>query len=103
MTGLRRISIEQAQSLITEQNPVIVDVRDPQSFAMAHIKGAVHLSNDSINSFLQQTDRERPVLVYCYHGNSSISAGQFLSEQGFTEVMSLDGGFESWRHNFPVE
>ncbi len=103
MAVLRRISIEQAQVLITEQNPVIVDVRDPQSYAVSRIQGAVHLSNDSIGSFLQQTDRQRPVLVYCYHGNSSISAGQFLAEQGFTEVMSMDGGFESWRSNYPVE
>ena len=103
MTELRRISIEQALALIGQQNPVIVDVRDPQSYRMSRIQGAVHLSNDNIGSFLQETDRQRPVLVYCYHGNSSISAGQFLAEQGFAEVMSMDGGFESWRTQYPVE
>jgi thiosulfate sulfurtransferase len=103
MTVLRRVSIEQAQLLIAEQDPLIVDVRDPQSYSMSRIKGAVHLSNDSIGDFLQQTDRQRPLLVYCYHGNSSVGACQFLAEQGFTEVMSMDGGFESWRSHYPVE
>jgi thiosulfate sulfurtransferase len=42
-----------------------------------------------------------PVVVCCYHGNSSQSAAQFLVEQGFTEVYSLNGGFEQWKVSYP--
>ena len=97
MNGFSRISVAQAHSIIEQEDPVIVDLRDPRSYGTAHIEGAVHLNNDSVSLFLEQTGRERTVIVYCYHGNSSIGAGQFLAEQGFTRVLSMDGGYEAWR------
>jgi thiosulfate sulfurtransferase len=41
--------------------------------------------------------------VVCYHGNSSQSAAAYLVSQGFSEVYSLDGGFELWRTTYPTE
>jgi thiosulfate sulfurtransferase len=101
MAGFSRISIAQAQTIIQQRAPLIADVRDQQSYRASHIEGAVHLSNDTIAEFLAQNGRDRPVIVYCYHGNSSIGAGQFLVEQGFQQVMSMDGGFEAWRQSRP--
>lgn len=95
--GFSRISVEQALSIIEQEDPVIVDVRDPQAFDAGHLEGAVHLNNDTVSQFLDETNREQAIIVYCYHGNSSISAGQFLVEQGFGRVMSMDGGYEAWR------
>ena len=46
---------------------------------------------------MQQTDFETPVVVVCYHGNSSQGAAQYLAQQGFETVFSMDGGFEAWR------
>ena len=102
MDSFRRISIDQAHAFITESNPVILDVRDAHAFQTAAIAGAVHLSNDNIQGFLADTARDRPLLVYCYHGNSSQSAAQFLIEQGFAQVLSIEGGFEAWRQVYPV-
>jgi len=75
----------------------IVDVRDPDSFAMDHIEQAVHLDNTSLQEFLAKADQQAPVLVYCYHGHMSQGAAAYLAEQGFTETYSMDGGFEAWR------
>ncbi len=97
MADLSRISVDQARCIIEQGDPVIVDVRDPQSYAASRIEGAQHLHGDNVSEFLDRTSRDRQVIVYCYHGNSSISAGQFLLEQGFEQVMSMDGGFEAWR------
>lgn len=102
MDGFSRISVEQAHTIIEQGEPLIVDVRDPQSYTTSHIAGAVHLDNDNVAGFLQQAARERPLIVYCYHGNSSLSAGQFLQQQGFQQVMSMDGGFEAWRQQYAV-
>jgi len=41
--------------------------------------------------------------VVCYHGNSSQSAAAYLISQGFSDVYSLDGGFELWRGTYPTE
>jgi len=67
------------------------------------IAGAVLLDNQSVQDFIEDTDKSVPVLVYCYHGNSSQSAAAWLADKGFAEVYSLDGGFEYWKGQYPVE
>lgn len=98
-----RISPEKAAVLIRERDPVIVDVRDEAAFRGGRIPGAIRLDGASSADFVEQHDKHRPVLVCCYHGHSSQGAAAWLATRGFQEVYSLDGGFEVWRWNFPVE
>lgn len=99
----QRIAPEAAAELIAARQPALVDVRDEHSFRAARIPGALRLDNQSVQDFIEDTDKSVPVLVYCYHGNSSQSAAAWLSEKGFAEVYSLDGGFEYWRGQYAVE
>ena len=98
-----RIAPVAANVLISERSLAILDVRDPQSFRAGHLPGALLLDNQSVQAFVEDTDKATPVLVYCYHGNSSQGASAWLAEKGFTEVYSLDGGFEGWKGQFAVE
>ncbi|MBK5413704.1 thiosulfate sulfurtransferase GlpE [Pseudomonas sp. TH31] len=93
---------EQAQAL-REQGAVVVDVRDPATFAALHISGSKHLDNVSISDFIRAADLDAPTVVVCYHGNSSQSAAAYLISQGFSDVYSMDGGFELWRTTYPAE
>ncbi len=96
------INVLQASEQLA-QGAQLVDIRDPQSFAMGHAAGAQHLSNDNLADFIAGASRTEPVLVMCYHGNSSKGAAQFLLGQGFSEVYSIDGGFDAWRAAFPAQ
>lgn len=102
MSEFKRIPPEQAQAL-REQGAVVVDIRDPQAFAAGHITGAHHLDNQSVADFIRAADLDAPTVVVCYHGNSSQSAAAYLISQGFSDVYSLDGGFELWRGTYPTE
>ncbi|MBC3777316.1 thiosulfate sulfurtransferase GlpE [Pseudomonas sp. SWRI99] len=102
MTEFKRIPPEQAKAL-RENGAVVVDVRDPQTYAANHIPGSHHLDNHSIADFIRNADLYAPVVVVCYHGNSSQSAAGYLISQGFTDVYSMDGGFELWRTIYPSE
>lgn len=99
MEQFQHISVEQAYQLLqqTDSQAVLVDIRDPQSFALAHPEQAYHLTNDTMVSWMDQVDFEQPVIVMCYHGISSQGAAQYLINQGYENVYSLDGGFEGWR------
>jgi len=101
MTEFKRIPPEQAQAL--REQGAVVDVRDPQTFALNHISGARHLDNHNIADFIRAADLDAPTVVCCYHGNSSQSAAAYLISQGFSDVYSLDGGFELWRTTYPSE
>ena len=98
--NFKRIAAEQAKALI-DAGAALADIRDPDSFARSHIDGALHLTNTNLQEFVEQADLDQPLVVYCYHGNSSQPAAQFLYERGFEEVYSLDGGFEVWQQLFP--
>ncbi|HDS1818059.1 TPA: thiosulfate sulfurtransferase GlpE [Pseudomonas putida] len=100
MSEFKRIPPEQALAL-REQGAVVVDIRDPQAFAAGHISGATHLDNHSVADFIRNADLDAPTLVVCYHGNSSQSAAAYLAGQGFSQVYSVDGGFERWRATYP--
>ncbi len=97
------INVEQAHQKLVNTNAVLVDIRDPQSYALGHAPGAWHLTNDTLVSFMQTNDFDIPVMVMCYHGNSSKGAAQYLLEQGYDKVYSVDGGFDAWHRHFPAE
>lgn len=103
-SAFKHLSCDELNTLMSEGKPLsIVDIRDPGSFQAGHIPKACALSNDNIKSFVENTDKSTPVVVCCYHGNSSQQAAAFLKEQGFAETYSLDGGFEVWKLSFEVE
>ncbi len=102
MSEFKRIPPQQAHAL-REQGAVVVDIRDPHAYASGHITGARHLDNQSVAEFIRGADLDAPTLVVCYHGNSSQSAAAYLANQGFSDVYSVDGGFELWRSTYPAE
>ena len=95
--NIPQIQIHDAKQKLDQKESVFVDIRDPASYDQAHIPGALHLHDGNIQEFVRNTDREKDIVVYCYHGNSSLGATAFLMENGFKNVASMSGGFEGWR------
>lgn len=95
------ISGSAAKQMIETRAVTIIDIRDPSSFASAHVTGAISVNNSNVSEFVAQADFDKPLLVFCYHGHSSQGAADFFGGQGFIEVYSVDGGFEEWRTNYP--
>ena len=96
MNNFKRISTTDANDLILRQTNLI-DIRDQNSFNTGHMDNAINLNDENIESFINEADKKIPTIVYCYHGHSSQNAAQYLSSMGFTEVYSVDGGFEDWK------
>jgi glyoxylase-like metal-dependent hydrolase (beta-lactamase superfamily II)/rhodanese-related sulfurtransferase len=76
---------------------MILDVREPDEFAAGHVPGAVNLPQADLATRLDQIPRNRPVFVICQAGLRSLKAAQFLSERGFSHVVSVKGGTQAWR------
>lgn len=98
---LKRISTEATLQAWQAGLATVVDIRDPQSYAMGHIPGSFHLTDATLPDLLQQVEEETPVIVVCYHGISSQGAAQYLLGQGYADVASMDGGFTAWAHQYP--
>ncbi len=93
----KQVSHAEALQLMNSREMVVADVRDQDSYDEGHIANAIHLSMARLQEYCESVDKTKPVLVYCYHGISSQSVAQHLVEQGFSEVYSLIGGFETWK------
>ncbi len=102
MSQFQPITAANAIQLLQAGEARMVDIRDAASFRSAHVAGAYHLTNDTLHEFMQETDYAIPVLVICYHGHSSQGAAQYLVNQGYEQVYSVEGGFEGWRREWPV-
>ena len=90
------ISLTEAKVVVKSKRAVFVDIRDELSFSKSHIPDAIHLTQKNLDSFLSDRKKDDHIIVYCYHGNSSKDAAEFLTKQGFQKVYSLDGGFSEY-------
>jgi thiosulfate sulfurtransferase len=97
MSGFKRISPADAKAILEQGKAKVADIRDAMSFQAGHIRDAVRVDNDNLPEFMATAGIVWPLLVCCYHGNSSQGAAQFFSEQGYRDVYSIDGGYEMWK------
>jgi thiosulfate sulfurtransferase len=101
MDTFTRISVQKAHEIIGAGSRVtVIDIRDAGSFAQGHIPYAKMVNDENIETFLQEADKEMPLVCYCYHGISSQRAAGYFADQGFKEVYSIDGGWEEWKVNY---
>ena len=92
----KELDPHKAQEMVEEGSVNVIDIRDPGSYSAGHIPSAVSLNDTNVKEFIESTDKEKPLIVYCYHGISSRGAAEYLSQNGFKDVYSMTGGFEAW-------
>ena len=91
--------MDEAQHLLDSPETIIVDIRDKQSYEIGNIPRSINISEENINNFLEDAERDKNLLVYCYVGNSSKGASEYFVQKGFKNVFSLDGGYEEFSKN----
>jgi rhodanese-related sulfurtransferase len=85
---------------------VLVDVREESEFAAGHIPGAVHMGKGIIERDIEARvpDPATPLVLYCGGGFRSALAADALQKMGYTNVISMDGGWRAWTEKgLPVE
>lgn len=93
----KNISIPDAKKLIQEANPMIIDCRATSDYKSGHLENALHLHEGLKESLVKRGDKQRNLLIYCYHGHASEHLAEFLSDFGFQHVYSLEGGYTAWQ------
>lgn len=111
--------VEEAKKRVKETNPPevkkrldagekfhLVDVREESEWARGHLPGALHLSKGIIERDIERVipDRSAPIILYCGGGFRSALAAENLQKMGYTNVVSMDGGWSGWfEAGYPVE
>ncbi len=100
------VNTVEATQLINRQDALLLDVREQNEYAQAHILNARGVPLSQLESRLADYEKfkEKPIIVYCASGNRSSTAATLLRKRGFTNVVNLTGGFTAWQQaGLPVQ
>jgi rhodanese-related sulfurtransferase len=84
----------------------LVDVREDHEWDAGHLPGAAHLGKGVIERDVETRfpDKAEPIVLQCGGGYRSALAADALQKMGYTNVVSLDGGYRGWvERGLPVE
>ena len=87
-----------AEALLAEGH-LLLDVREPDEYEQGAIPGSIHIPRGNLESGIENrvTDRDQPIVVMCAGGVRSAFAADTLGQLGYTDVVSMDGGFNRWK------
>lgn len=93
--SLKQHPVTDYEALLNE-SVQIVDVREPDEFAGGSLPNAVHIPLGDIPARMDELDSTKRILVLCHAGGRSARAGEFLLQNGFSDVVNLAGGMSAW-------
>jgi rhodanese-related sulfurtransferase len=79
------------------QGAVTLDVREPGEFEAGHIDGAIHIPLGKLAGKAETLPSDRPIIVYCGHGERSSTGISLLEAFGLRDLVNLDGGIGAWK------
>jgi rhodanese-related sulfurtransferase len=104
---VKEIDIEGYKKMAAGGEPhVLVDTREESEWTAGHVKGALHLSKGIIERDIETKvpDKATKVVLYCGGGFRSALAADNLQKMGYTQAISLDGGWRALKESgLPLE
>ncbi|MFM9082451.1 MAG: rhodanese-like domain-containing protein, partial [Actinomycetota bacterium] len=88
-----------AQARIDLGGVLVLDVREPDEYDQGALPGALHIPRGHLEAQIEgrATDKNQEIVVYCAGGVRSAFAAATLQELGYTNVLSMAGGFGKWK------
>lgn len=96
MFGIPEIDINGLEKLKSEGAIKLIDVRSEGEVARGYIEGAEHIPMHLIPIKAREFCAETPTVFYCQSGARSGQVTAFMSQQGYSNVMNLQGGIMAW-------
>ena len=104
---VKEIDIEGYKKIVSSGEPhVLVDTREESEWTEGHVKGAVHLSKGIIERDIESKapDKATKLVLYCGGGFRSALVADNLQKMGYTQAISLDGGWRALKESgLPLE
>jgi len=96
---ITEIDTTEAQRRIDAGDVVVLDVREPDEYEQGALPGALHIPRGHLEAQIEGriVDKNQAVVVYCAGGVRSAFAADTLASLGYTDVVSMEGGFGKWK------
>jgi rhodanese-related sulfurtransferase len=95
---VREVTPADVMALLRTSSARVFDVREESEWAAGHMAGAAHLGKGIIERDIERTvsDLAAPIVLYCGGGFRSALAADALQQMGYTNVVSMAGGWRGW-------
>jgi len=95
---VREVSVDEARSKLASGQAKLIDVREDSEWEAGHARGAQHLGKGVIERDIEQRvpDKGSELILYCGGGFRSALASDNLQKMGYTNVLSMAGGWRAW-------
>lgn len=104
---VREIDIDKLKGMKEAgEDLLLIDVREDNEWNAGHAAGSVHLGKGIIERDIESKvpDRSKQLVLYCGGGFRSALAAEALQKMGYSNVISLDGGWRAYTGaGLPVE
>jgi rhodanese-related sulfurtransferase len=104
---IRECTVEDVRKrLESGEKLTLVDVREESEYAAGHLPGAIHLGKGVIERDIETKipDPTVELILYCGGGFRSALAADNIQKMGYSNVVSMDGGWRSWNEaGLPTE
>jgi phage shock protein E len=91
-----QVDVATVENVRSQDDVVLIDVREDWEYAEGHIPGAVLIPLDQIPNRLNEIPQDKTAIAVCRSGNRSSQATNFLRQQGFDNVHNMRGGMLAW-------
>ena len=105
MPRVKEISVAETVEK-TSNGTTLIDVREDNEWEAGHAKEAIHLGRGVIERDIvgKIPDKETELILYCGGGFRSALAADNLQKMGYTNVLSMAGGWTAWKEaGAPIE
>ena len=90
------IKANELEPFLKQKAPVVIDMRDPADQVAGLLPNAQPADDALVSALAKRRRQAPPVLVYCYHGNTSRDLCALLTQFELPEVYNLSGGWAAW-------
>ena len=96
---IREVETAEADRMRAGEGVVVLDVREPDEYEQGAVPGSIHIPRGTLETNIEMRipDHDTPLVVICAGGTRSAFAAKTLTELGYTDVVSVVGGFNRWK------
>ena len=101
-TRIKEISVEEVFTKLQNREPFyFIDVREDNEWTAGHAQSALHLGRGIIERDIEKQvpEKNAEIVLYCGGGYRSALATDNIQKMGYTNVYSLDGGYQAWKNS----
>lgn len=94
--GARQLGVNDAVKLANARDGVFLDVRSVEHFKAGAVPQSRNVPAADLNNKLGSLPKDKPIIIVCERGRTSVGIAQTLKSKGFEEVYCLQGGLAAW-------